>query len=191
MNSRRLGMPALHCVLSARKVAEDDTIAALRLLCGCGADVNQGNGIGRTALHFAVEKNLECVKVLMEYGADPTVEDEDGKSPMYFASGEALNIMREYAPDKTGNTKPGSGSDLSDVLSFKHFSGGQSSVFLRNLKTKGYNHQGGKMLDSGNYVEEWSNGRCVVSISTTNDDRIGFLSFIRENGEEEVLVDPS
>jgi ankyrin repeat protein len=50
-----------------------------------GARINAAAG-GRTALHEAVMyRNYEAVQTLLEAGADPSIKDEDGKSPVEMA----------------------------------------------------------------------------------------------------------
>ena len=51
-----------------------------------GADVNLKDEWGRTALHWAVEKeNLEMVKYLVENGADANLLDIKGRTAFTFA----------------------------------------------------------------------------------------------------------
>ena len=38
---------------------------------------------GRTALHYAVDlENIDLIDILLEHGANPDAEDENGASPM-------------------------------------------------------------------------------------------------------------
>jgi hypothetical protein len=64
-----------------------DQIACLDLLATMKADVNQRDCVGRTALHYAVDRaDLALVGVLLAVGADKTVQDHKGKTPYDHAT---------------------------------------------------------------------------------------------------------
>jgi uncharacterized protein len=75
-------------------VAEDETpflsaikwsrFAAAERLLHHGANVNFGNSKGMTALHFLIKKNSDRkhIAMLLGYGADPTIRNAEGKSPL-------------------------------------------------------------------------------------------------------------
>ena len=49
-------------------------------------DINAMNAQGWTPLHVAcICQEKECVRILLDYGADPTVMDEDQKTPLQHA----------------------------------------------------------------------------------------------------------
>jgi ankyrin repeat protein len=51
-----------------------------------GADINDQNSMGETPLHSAVEaRSLEGVRFLLDHGADPTVKNDDGRTPSLLA----------------------------------------------------------------------------------------------------------
>ena len=51
-----------------------------------GADVNQRNSIGQTALHAAIGwSGFELSEILLRYKADPNLKDNDGKTPLDYA----------------------------------------------------------------------------------------------------------
>ena len=60
--------------------------------------------VGKTALHWAAKKNaLSCVQLLLESGAEPSVEDKDKKRPLDETTNqeilELLTVRRaEMAP---------------------------------------------------------------------------------------------
>jgi ankyrin repeat protein len=73
----------------------DMTSNAMALLEFC--DVNLTDSIGRTALHMATENNPVVGVVLLENGADPTIRDEKGRTPLDLVDADFLkykeNIM--------------------------------------------------------------------------------------------------
>lgn len=72
--------------------SKKDRAAATEILCRHGADVNFQDRNGRTALHVA--KDVDCVRILLAYGADPGVETIFGKTPIVTAAeGELWDIV--------------------------------------------------------------------------------------------------
>lgn len=55
--------------------------------------------MGFTALHYAVLiDNIEVVKVLLEGGADPLLENDAGHRPIQYAKdGKMKNLLEEYS----------------------------------------------------------------------------------------------
>jgi ankyrin repeat protein len=51
-----------------------------------GAEVNLQNNEGNTPLHFAVGLSLEKVKLLLQRGADPTIKNKAGFTPLFLAA---------------------------------------------------------------------------------------------------------
>lgn len=60
-----------------------------RLFIAKGANVNQRNGINRTALHYAAISDDTCVTLLMQAGADETLYDSQDRTPYELAQGRA------------------------------------------------------------------------------------------------------
>jgi len=49
--------------------------------------INSKNDEGKTALHYAIERNKpEVVKLLLEYGADLNIEDPKGSTPLDYTT---------------------------------------------------------------------------------------------------------
>ncbi|GLT97644.1 hypothetical protein SLE2022_151990 [Rubroshorea leprosula] len=77
----RMDLPLSVCFAAER---EDDLL--LRQLLRCGADPNDSDIKGRTALNIAAAKGSEhCVALLLEYGADPCIRDSKGNVPLWEA----------------------------------------------------------------------------------------------------------
>src|SRR5262245_18785190 len=72
--------------------------AAVRLLLDRGADVNRSAGPGsRTRLlRAAVDTDPAILKLLLAHGADPTVEDENGATPL----SRAVSAGTLHGPDR-------------------------------------------------------------------------------------------
>lgn len=82
------------------------------------ADVNQVSAQeGRNALHYAVVgRNIAVIAKLLEYNADPSVQDNQQKTPLHIAAergyGDAVQTLIKYAlpklniqaKDANGNT---------------------------------------------------------------------------------------
>ena len=56
-----------------------------------GSQINKGDSNGQTPLYYAVENGvIEVIRVLVAAGADPSILDNKGFSPMNLATGRAL-----------------------------------------------------------------------------------------------------
>lgn len=68
---------------------EEDAILALQILMELGADVNQTNQAGDTALHGATYRgSLAIMEFLLDHGADPTAKNLTGWTPLDIALGQ-------------------------------------------------------------------------------------------------------
>ena len=72
-------------------------VAVQLLLEQFGADPNLTNSLGMTALHDGVSrKDLEIVRTLIKFGADPTIKSiKDDKSPLDMAAEKDLNEISQ------------------------------------------------------------------------------------------------
>ena len=70
------------------QVTPEEALAAVRAALELGADVNQVNHEGRTALHGAAHIRADAiVQVLVDHGADINVADQRGVTPLMIAEG--------------------------------------------------------------------------------------------------------
>jgi ankyrin repeat protein len=61
-------------------------LAGMRRELTAGADPNQGDDVGYTPLHIAIqEKRIEAVSLLLKSGADPNRPDNHGNVPLWTA----------------------------------------------------------------------------------------------------------
>jgi uncharacterized protein len=74
-------------VTPLRMAADIGFVEGARALIARGANVNQVNNRGETALHIAVQRrDLPMIRMLLEAGADPDIADSmAGKSPRDYA----------------------------------------------------------------------------------------------------------
>jgi hypothetical protein len=71
-----------NCLQAACNVVNGDRVAVMKFLLDNGADPNQGNRRGYTALHTACHGNQEdLVELLLDYGADPNLYTRSGMNP--------------------------------------------------------------------------------------------------------------
>jgi uncharacterized protein len=96
-----LGMTNGSCpvlVLATLRGNTDKVIAMLRTLAEKGANLNAANKRGGdTALHIAVKAgNNPLVRALLELGADQTIKDSNGKTPLDVAKEETAAILKGF-----------------------------------------------------------------------------------------------
>ena len=66
----------------------DSDVASVKELIKIGADVNEKDEEGRSALHFACGYGeIECAELLIEAGADVDILDNAKNSPLHYAAG--------------------------------------------------------------------------------------------------------
>jgi ankyrin repeat protein len=75
----------------ANIVPVQDGLATVKLLVKRGAELDRVDDRGRTALMIAAERgHAEIAAWLVENGADPTIEDRDGKTARDLAGSRAV-----------------------------------------------------------------------------------------------------
>jgi ankyrin repeat protein len=62
--------------------AEASTVAVLKELINAGAKIDVTNSSGQSALFGAARHNVEAIELLIKYGVDPNVRDEDGQTAL-------------------------------------------------------------------------------------------------------------
>ena len=89
-------------ILAALRGNTDKVIATLRLFTEKGASLNGAvKRGGDTALHVAVKaSNNPLVRALLELGADQTIKDSNGKTPLDIAKDETAAILKGFAAAK-------------------------------------------------------------------------------------------
>jgi ankyrin repeat protein len=67
----------------------------IKILVDGGADVNTANRMfGRTPLHYAADcGHMDCVRLMIEYGGDVTLQDSQGKSALDLAVSDELREL--------------------------------------------------------------------------------------------------
>lgn len=69
----------------------------VRTLHDLGADINAKDGQwGATPLSYAIQHPLSEIQLLCELGADPTIPDKNGTSPL----SEAKGMIEKYGPER-------------------------------------------------------------------------------------------
>ena len=83
-----------HTPLWAAVIRQEGLSLVVWLLDEKGADVNATTTIGATALHYA--KSLDTLIALLDRGANPTIADRDGESPLIWHAfyGSVDNVAR-------------------------------------------------------------------------------------------------
>jgi ankyrin repeat protein len=81
---------------------ESESLEAVKLLLAHGADVNDVNNDGDTAMHGAAYNMYpRVIELLAESGADPQVwknVNKFGRTPLFIAEGHSGRLPRPYAP---------------------------------------------------------------------------------------------
>ncbi|NKB33009.1 MAG: hypothetical protein GKR91_07930 [Pseudomonadales bacterium] len=84
--------------------ARSQDLAQVEALLNGGADVDQRQGDGATALHWAAHRNnQELARLLLETGADVNAHNELGATPMWLAARNGSVAMLELLLDAGAN----------------------------------------------------------------------------------------
>ncbi|KAM3498910.1 hypothetical protein MY11210_009644 [Beauveria gryllotalpidicola] len=92
-------------LMIAASVPESDDV--IRVLLKAGADINEKNNSGQTALHFvASKKSLDTAKLLLEHKASTRVKDRRGQYPLHRAAAIGSVPMCRLLLKKLSPTNP-------------------------------------------------------------------------------------
>ena len=74
-------------------------IDPIGVLKNATVDLNRGDGVGKTPLHYAAYMNhVESIRVLVELGADVNKGDDRGRTPLHCAASknnvESLHVLK-------------------------------------------------------------------------------------------------
>ncbi|KAI0531921.1 ankyrin [Xylaria digitata] len=100
-----LGANIIHAAVESK--FDSGLIAALKIWKRCPdqININQVNIWGETAVHVASCLSASCVKLLLDAGADPSVQDENGQVALHFAGLSAQSSERFKVVSVLCNTK--------------------------------------------------------------------------------------
>lgn len=102
---------------AAMMAAEQEDLEQLKKFLDCGYDVNYQNAPGTTLLMYCAGLDWpHGVQLMLEYGANPSIKDKDGRTALFYATSyhivcydESIDYLLEYgadinAVDNEGNT---------------------------------------------------------------------------------------
>lgn len=100
------GAPAIALAALRKPTADHQSIAVIKALLASGADINQRDKEGKTALFYAARVgNLENVKLLLDSGADYYLLDKSGETARNYAyyqkRGDVLQFMDDFVKKKS------------------------------------------------------------------------------------------
>ncbi|RYP44901.1 hypothetical protein DL769_011491 [Monosporascus sp. CRB-8-3] len=100
-----LGANIIHAAVESK--FDSGLVAALKIWKRCSdqMNINQVNIWGETAVHVASCLSASCVKLLLDAGADPSVQDENGQVALHFAGLSAQSTERLKVVSVLCNTK--------------------------------------------------------------------------------------
>jgi len=112
------------------------------LLIEAGIDINaREKEYGMTAVHRAASSDsIECLRVLLENGGDPNLQDRDGSTPMHMAGSvlkglreQTVQLLLDYGADPTIQDNTGR---RSDEPAWWHAKGAKTDSVLTPLQAK-------------------------------------------------------
>ncbi len=100
-----LGANIIHAAVESK--FDSGLVAALRIWRRCSDEmnINQVNVWGETAVHVASCLSASCVRLLLDAGADPSVQDENGQVALHFAGLSAQSAERLKVVSVLCNTR--------------------------------------------------------------------------------------
>lgn len=95
----------LEDITSLDTYAEQERLTMITLLVQEGVDINQGDYMGRTPLHYAIgENNPTIASLLLKLGANPNQQDVYQKSPLQYATEKRYKELVTILSRAGGNT---------------------------------------------------------------------------------------
>ena len=95
-----------------------------------GADINQRNAEGETALTLAVrQRNPQMVEYLVQHGADPSIRDGAGRTPLDYirlwrpedaALSDHKDMIAQYLTERSNGKKPTMGDIVQALPTQRH-----------------------------------------------------------------------
>ena len=151
-----------------------------------GADVNSSNDSKRTPLHLAIttvkcHSSTKVVELLLENGADPLIENEDGIRPADIATPEILKLINSYVKDKLEFS---ANSDAQRyILRLIGISGDQASILVHNLENCGFMFEDIELEPDGYPIHVYSDGNCKLKLKCSSQDTILGVEYVNQIGE--------
>ena len=110
----------LAALLAASPLVEavrQQDVAAVRALVTSGADVNQPEGDGATALHWAVyDDSTDLVRVLLEAGASARAANDLGVTPLHLAAANGNTEILRLLLEKRANPNASAASGVTPLM---------------------------------------------------------------------------
>ena len=111
-------MRTLHKRTPIMLAIEHRHIRVVRTLCEFGVALDTGNAVGNSALHLALEIFPQAVDILLKSGANPSIGNAGGKTPLHLAAFQQMTLdvyvqkaellvehrADIHAPDSNGQT---------------------------------------------------------------------------------------